>query len=156
MNSAFALDSALAQSTLPVGDLALCAVLLQNDSRFPADARAAREGVVELTDLPDEDYRQLADEIRVATRGDAGTRQARQGERGEIGNLVPQMHVHVIGRFRSDPAWPAPCGASAPAPLSRPRAAALIERARAFLGGVPLETAPRLRVELPARAPFLA
>jgi diadenosine tetraphosphate (Ap4A) HIT family hydrolase len=48
-----------------------------------------------------------------------------------LGNVVPQMHVHVVGRFRSDPAWPGPVwGFGTPAPYPHHASAALVERAQ--------------------------
>ena len=132
MSSAFALDSRLAAATLPVGDLALSSVLLQNDSRFPWLVLVPRrEGVVELTDLGDADYRTLADEIRLATRVMLDLAKPDKVNVAAIGNIVPQMHVHVVGRFRSDPAWPGPVwGFGTPAPYPHHAAAALVERAQ--------------------------
>jgi diadenosine tetraphosphate (Ap4A) HIT family hydrolase len=52
---------------------------------------------------------------------------------GALGNLVPQLHVHVVGRFRSDPAWPGPVwGRGTPLPYPDHAAASLIERAAAL------------------------
>jgi diadenosine tetraphosphate (Ap4A) HIT family hydrolase len=132
MTSAFALDSRLAASTLPVGDLALCTVRLQNDSRFPwLMLVPRREGVAELTDLADDEYRLLTDEIRLATRVMMELSKPDKVNVAAIGNLVPQMHVHVIGRFRSDPAWPGTVwGFGTRTPYPDHAAAALIERAQ--------------------------
>ena len=128
----FALDSRLAASTLPVGDLALSSVLLQNDSRFPWLVLVPRRpGLVELTDLADADYRTLADEIRLATRVMLDLAKPDKVNVAAIGNVVPQLHVHVVGRFRSDPAWPGPVwGFGTVTPYPAHAAAALIERAQ--------------------------
>ncbi len=134
MSSAFALDSRLAAATQPVGDLALSSVLLQNDSRFPWLVLVPRrEGVVELTDLSDEDYRLLTDEIRLAARVMLELAKPDKVNVAAIGNVVPQMHVHVVGRFRSDPAWPGPVwGFGTPTPYPHHAGAALVERAQAL------------------------
>ncbi len=128
----FALDSRLAAATLPVGDLALSSVLLQNDSRFPWLVLVPRRpGLVELTDLGDADYRTLADEIRLATRVMLALAKPDKVNMAALGNVVPQMHVHVVGRFRSDPAWPGPVwGFGTPAPYPHHASAALVERAQ--------------------------
>jgi diadenosine tetraphosphate (Ap4A) HIT family hydrolase len=45
---------------------------------------------------------------------------------GALGNMVPQLHVHVIGRFKGDPAWPGPVwGHSPPVPWPDPALAPL-------------------------------
>lgn len=128
----FALDSRLAAATLPVGDMALSSVLLQNDSRFPWLVLVPRRpGLVELTDLDDGDYRTLTDEIRLATRVMLALASPDKVNVAAIGNVVAQMHVHVVGRFRSDPAWPGPVwGFGTPAPYPHHAAAALVERAQ--------------------------
>ena len=137
MSADFALDSRLAAATLPVGDLALSSVLLQNDSRFPWLVLVPRRpGLVELTDLDDQDYRTLADEIRLATRVMLALAKPDKVNVAAIGNVVPQMHVHVVGRFRSDPAWPGPVwGFGTPAPDPHHAAAALVERAQGLFAG---------------------
>ncbi len=134
MSSAFALDSRIAASTLPVGDLALSSVLLQNDSRFPWLILVPRRAsVVELTDLDDADYRTLADEIRLATQVMLALAQPDKVNVAALGNVVPQLHVHVVGRFRSDPAWPGSVwGFETPKPYPDHASAALLERAQSL------------------------
>jgi diadenosine tetraphosphate (Ap4A) HIT family hydrolase len=130
---ASALDPRLAMDTLPVGDLSLCSVLLMNDSRFPWLILVPRRGASELTDLSDEDAGALMGEIRVATRVMLALAKPDKVNVGALGNLVPQLHVHVVGRFRSDPAWPGPVwGCGTPLPYPDHAAASLIERAAAL------------------------
>jgi diadenosine tetraphosphate (Ap4A) HIT family hydrolase len=131
MNSAFSLDSRLAGDTLPVGDLALSSVLLLNDSRFPWFVLVPRrEGASELTDLSDGDAAVLMHEIRVATRVMLDLAKPDKVNVAAIGNIVPQLHVHVVGRFLSDPAWPGPVwGFGVRAPYPDHAALALVERA---------------------------
>jgi diadenosine tetraphosphate (Ap4A) HIT family hydrolase len=137
MSPDFALDPRIAAATLPVGDLALSSVLLQNDSRFPWLVLVPRRpGLVELTDLDDADYRTLTDEIRLATRVMLDLAKPDKVNVAAIGNVVAQMHVHVVGRFRSDPAWPGPVwGFGTPAPYPHHAAAALVERAQGLFAG---------------------
>jgi diadenosine tetraphosphate (Ap4A) HIT family hydrolase len=105
----FTLDSRLAADTVPVGDLPLCTILLMNDARFPwLILVPRREGVSEVTDLSDEDARALMDEIRIATRVMLNLAKPDKVNVGALGNVVSQLHVHVVGRFLSDPAWPSP------------------------------------------------
>lgn len=109
MDTGFTLDPRLAADTVPVGDLALCSVLLMDDARFPwLILVPRREGASEITDLSPEDGRALWEETRIA----AGVMQALAKPDklnvAALGNVVAQLHVHVIGRFRSDPAWPSP------------------------------------------------
>ena len=131
MTSAFQLDSRLEADTIPVGDLALSSVLLLNDARFPWFVLVPRiEGASELTDVSDEQSAQLMQEIRIATRVMLELSGPDKVNVGALGNMVAQLHIHVIGRFRSDPAWPGPAwGYGTKAPYPDHAASALIERA---------------------------
>ena len=127
----FQLDSRLAADTIPVGDLALSSVLLQNDARFPWFVLVPRiGGASEVTDLSEEQSVQLMREIRIAARVMMELCRPDKVNVGALGNIVAQLHVHVIGRFRSDPAWPGPVwGHGARTPFPDHAASALIERA---------------------------
>ncbi len=131
MSDAFLLDSRLAGDTIPVGDLALSSVLLLNDARFPWFVLVPRRPAAsELTDLSDEDAAALMREIRIATRVMMELSRPDKVNVGALGNIVAQLHVHVIGRFRSDPAWPGPVwGHGVRTPYPDHAASALIERA---------------------------
>ncbi|KQO49338.1 MULTISPECIES: HIT domain-containing protein [unclassified Methylobacterium] len=109
MTNDFTLDPRLVADTVPVGDLALCSVLLMDDARFPWLILVPRRaGASELTDLSAEDARDLMDEIRIATGVMLALAKPDKVNVAALGNVVPQLHVHVIGRFLSDPAWPSP------------------------------------------------
>jgi diadenosine tetraphosphate (Ap4A) HIT family hydrolase len=127
----FQLDSRLAADTIPIGDLALSSVLLLNDARFPWFILVPRiEGASEITDLSDEQAIQAMQEIRIATRVMMELSKPDKVNVGALGNMVAQLHIHVIGRFRSDPAWPGPAwGHGTKTPYPDHAATALIERA---------------------------
>jgi len=131
MTSAFDLDSRLAADTIPIGDLTLSSVLLLDDARFPWFVLVPRRpGASELTDLSAEDATRLMDEIRMATRVMLDLARPDKVNVGTLGNVVPQLHVHVVGRFLSDPAWPGPVwGHGQRKPYPAHAAAALVERA---------------------------
>lgn len=130
-DSDFTLDPRLAADSVEVGDLALCRVLLMDDARFPWLILVPRRPAVsEITDLAEADGAALWREIRIA----AGVMQALSKPDkvnvAALGNIVAQLHVHVVGRFRSDPAWPGPVwGFEAPKPYPFHARAQLIERA---------------------------
>ncbi len=128
---AFEMDARLSADTIPVGDLALSSVLLMDDARFPWFILVPRRaGASELTDLPDEDAATLMREIRIATRVMLDLAKPDKVNVGALGNVVAQLHVHVVGRFRSDPAWPGPVwGHGTRTPYPDHAATALIERA---------------------------
>ncbi|KQP94884.1 histidine triad (HIT) protein [Methylobacterium sp. Leaf113] len=109
MDTDFALDPQLAADTVHVGDLALCSVLLMDDARFPWLILVPRRvGASEITDLAPEEARSLMDEMRIATGVMLALAKPDKVNVAALGNVVAQLHVHVIGRFHSDPAWPKP------------------------------------------------
>ncbi|MCJ2084993.1 HIT domain-containing protein [Methylobacterium sp. E-005] len=132
--SAFTLDPRLAADTIEVGDLALCRVLLMDDARFPWLILVPRRpDLAEITDLSEPDSAALWQEIRIATGVMQALAKPDKVNVGALGNVVTQLHVHVLGRFRSDPAWPGPVwgfGTRTPYPLHA--RAQLLERAGAL------------------------
>ena len=134
MSSGFSIDPRLHADTIPVGDLALSSVLLMDDARFPWFILVPRrEGASEVTDLSAPDAAALMSEIRIATRVMLDLAKPDKVNVGALGNVVPQLHVHVVGRFRSDPAWPDPVWAhGSRTPYPAHAATALIERAAAL------------------------
>jgi diadenosine tetraphosphate (Ap4A) HIT family hydrolase len=134
MTATFQLDSRLEADTIPIGDLSVSSVLLLNDARFPWFVLVPRlDNVSELTDLSDEQAVQLMREIRIATGVMTTLAKPDKVNVGALGNIVTQLHIHVIGRFRSDPAWPGPVwGHGARIPYPDHAATALIERAGAL------------------------
>ncbi|GEO99177.1 HIT domain-containing protein [Methylobacterium haplocladii] len=134
MSTDFTLDPRLQADTAALGDLALCSVLLMDDSRFPwLILVPRREGLSELTDLTPEDSATLMEEIRLASRVMQTLSKPDKVNVAALGNVVAQLHVHVIGRFRSDPAWPSPIwGVGTAKPYPAHARAQLIERAGAL------------------------
>ena len=113
----FELHPRLAADTEFVCDWPLCRVLLMEDGRYFWLVLVPRcDGVSEITEFSPEDRSQLMEEAARAGRiiQQAG---AAKLNIGALGNLVPQLHLHVVGRTPGDPAWPGPVwGHSPPAP----------------------------------------
>ncbi|MBS0215874.1 MAG: HIT family protein [Proteobacteria bacterium] len=116
--SGFQLHPQLAADTQRVASLPLCEVLLMNDANYPwlilvpriADAR-------ELLDLDDGDRVRLWREIDLASQALRDLFTPDKLNIATLGNMVSQLHVHVIARFKSDTAWPRPVwGAQPPMP----------------------------------------
>jgi diadenosine tetraphosphate (Ap4A) HIT family hydrolase len=107
--SNFALDPRLAADTVPVADWPLCSVLLIRDARFVWLVLVPkRAGASEIIDLAPEDRARLSAEI---DRAAAGLRKAVPCDKlniAALGNVVAQLHVHVIARRKTDAAWPKP------------------------------------------------
>jgi diadenosine tetraphosphate (Ap4A) HIT family hydrolase len=103
------LHPALARDTAPVARLPLCRVLWMRDRRFPWLILVPdREGVREIHQLDAADRAALIEEI--ARAGEAMARLFRPDKLnvGALGNIVPQLHVHVVARYAGDAAWPGP------------------------------------------------
>jgi diadenosine tetraphosphate (Ap4A) HIT family hydrolase len=110
----FQLDPAFARTSEALGDLPLCHARLQADARFPWIVLIPRRaGARELEDLSAEDRARLMDEALAAGQavravGRALGRPADKLNVGQLGNVTPQLHVHVVGRKPGDAAWPGP------------------------------------------------
>lgn len=105
----FTLHPTLARDTVEVTRLPLCRVLLMKDRRFPwLILVPERDSVRDLDELPPADRAVLIEEIAMAS---GALRQLFQPDKlnvGALGNIVPQLHVHVVARFQTDAAWPGP------------------------------------------------
>ena len=105
----FALDERLARDTFAVGDLPLSRVLLMNDARWPwLIPVPRREGLVELTDLEASDRARLIEEAALAAGFLKAHAKADKINVGALGNVVRQLHLHVVARLVGDAAWPGP------------------------------------------------
>ncbi|RZK88405.1 MAG: HIT domain-containing protein, partial [Methylobacterium sp.] len=88
-----------------------------------------RAGASEITDLAPADAQALMDELRIATGVMLTLAKPDKVNVAALGNVVSQLHVHVIGRFRSDPAWPKPVwGLGTATPYPHHARAQMIER----------------------------
>lgn len=107
MTSPFQLDPALDAATIPIGRLAFSRVLLMNDRRYPWLLLVPeRPDIAEIIDLPEADRVTLLSEIAAASEALKALFHPDKLNVAAIGNRVRQLHVHVIARFVSDPAWP--------------------------------------------------
>ncbi|MBU4433707.1 MAG: HIT domain-containing protein [Alphaproteobacteria bacterium] len=124
----FVLDPAFVATSEALGDLPLCQARLQGDARYPWIVLIPRRaGLREIEDLSAADRITLMDEILLA-----GTAARAVGavlglavdklNVGALGNVTPQLHVHVLGRRVGDPAWPGPVWGHGPAEAFTPAA----------------------------------
>jgi diadenosine tetraphosphate (Ap4A) HIT family hydrolase len=115
MESAFSLHPQFAADTHPVGDLALTRVLLANDANYPWLILVPRRpNVMELIDLAEREQMQLTGEIAQVSQALKAITECEKLNVAALGNVVAQLHVHVIGRKHSDKAWPRPVWGVAP------------------------------------------
>jgi diadenosine tetraphosphate (Ap4A) HIT family hydrolase len=116
-NHAFwTLDPQLARDTFAVGELQLARVLLMNDANYPWLILVPRvAGAVEVIDLDGEQQDQLMDEIAMLSRVLKDVTGCDKLNIAAIGNVVAQLHVHIVARRKGDAAWPKPVWGAAPA-----------------------------------------
>ena len=118
MDAKFTLDARLAADTHAVGDLEFSRVLLMDDVRFPWLILVPRRvGLRELIELPRDEQHALLDEINRCAHVLHALEKPDKLNIAALGNVVAQLHVHVIARFANDAAWPRPvwgCGERMP------------------------------------------
>lgn len=99
----------LASDSHPLAQFPLCELRLMDDTNYPWLVLVPRvTGAQELIDLRAAERHLLSDEIDKASRLLRTVFRPRKLNVAALGNIVPQLHVHVIARFEDDPAWPAP------------------------------------------------
>ena len=105
----WSLHPQLAADTLAVVELPLCDVRLMNDARWPWLILVPRvPGAREWIDLDRATQHRLSDEIAAASSALRALHAPDKLNVAALGNVVAQLHVHVIARFRGDEAWPRP------------------------------------------------
>jgi len=105
----FTLHPVLAADCAIIGDLAICRVLLMKNARFPWLVLVPkRENLRELHDLSASEYLIVMEEIRSVSSRFSALTGAHKMNVAALGNMVPQLHIHVIARFTDDAAWPQP------------------------------------------------
>lgn len=132
----FSLHSQLAADCLNLADWPLCRVLRMKDRNYPWLVLVPRRaGMREIIDLGPTDQRTLLEEIGRACRAIQAVRPTDKLNVAALGNVVPQLHIHVIGRTATDAAWPRPVwGVVPPLPFSDADAAAEIALWRSAFG----------------------
>lgn len=119
----WSLHPKLSELTTEIGDLPLSRVLLENDSNYPWLILVPRmAGVSEIIDLDPNEQVQLLGEIDAASRALKAAATFEKLNVAALGNVVKQLHVHVIGRSSTDATWPKPVWGLAPPVPYKPEA----------------------------------
>lgn len=114
--SGFELDSRLARDSVFIADGPLSQVRLMNDRRYPWLVLVPRmENASEWLDLDGGQQRLLLAEINQAGALVRAVPGVQKLNIGALGNIVRQLHIHLVGRHEGDPAWPGPVWGHAPA-----------------------------------------
>lgn len=131
----FVLDSRLVQDTLPMGDFPLCRLLLSNDSNYPWFILVPRRAnISEVFELEPVDQLRLWQETTVLAERLKEVFEADKLNVAALGNVVSQLHMHVIVRRRDDAAWPAPVWGRHPAiPYTEEQVDAIREKLKRVL-----------------------
>lgn len=136
-----AIDHAFLATSVALGELPLCQARLQADARFPWIVLIPRVvGARELEDLDPGQRLALMEEVLLAgtavrAMGHAVSRPVTKLNVGQLGNVTPQLHVHVVGRRPEDAAWPGPVwGHGTAQPYAADELAAAVAAARRTLG----------------------
>jgi diadenosine tetraphosphate (Ap4A) HIT family hydrolase len=133
----FALDPRLAADTVAVAALPLCEVRLLDDRRFPwAVLVPVRAGAVEVVDLDAADRGRLIEEIALLSTAMRDAYAPDKLNVGALGNIVAQLHVHVVARYRADAAWPGPVWGTGREPYDAASRSAAVGRLQAALGSL--------------------
>jgi diadenosine tetraphosphate (Ap4A) HIT family hydrolase len=128
--SDFILHSKLAADTFEVLSLKVSQLLLMNDARYPwlilvpevSDMR-------DLHNLSAKQYHSVTQEIAQVSKVLESVTQAHKMNVGALGNMVPQLHIHIIARQTNDAAWPAPVwGVGEAQPYSQDAAKILVQQ----------------------------
>jgi diadenosine tetraphosphate (Ap4A) HIT family hydrolase len=132
----FSIDPRLLNDTIILGDLALCTVLLVDDARFSWLILVPRQpGLRDMIDLRPDHRDTVRREIDWVAEGLRKSVPCDKLNIAALGNMVSQLHIHVIARVKSDAAWPKPVwGMGEPMPHSAPQRDALLAQLRSVFG----------------------
>ena len=112
----FTLDPQLQKDTIAIASLPLCELLLMNDANYPwLILVPRREDVRELIELSAEDQLQFMHESNAVARLLQTQFSAEKLNIAALGNVVAQLHIHHIARFKHDAVWPKPVWGAMPA-----------------------------------------
>jgi diadenosine tetraphosphate (Ap4A) HIT family hydrolase len=126
----FILHSKLAADTFEVLSLEVSQLLLMNDARYPWLILVPQViGMRDLHNLSTKQYQTVTQEIVQVSEVLESLAQAHKMNVGALGNMVPQLHIHIIARQTNDAAWPAPVwGVGEAQPYSQDAAKTLIQQ----------------------------
>lgn len=134
----FKLNQQLSDDTVEVIALQMCRVLLMKDRRFPWLVLVPEiDNAVEIIDLKKAERGMLMEDIATAAKALKAVYKPDKINIGSLGNIVTQLHVHVIGRYKNDGAWPGPVwGSGKPIPYSATELDSLCEKLREGFNGI--------------------
>ena len=103
----FKIDKKFLKSSHHIIDLKLCSIRLHDNSKFPwVILIPKRNKITEITDLNSKDQILLMKEIVYVGRIMKKLFKTSKLNVEKIGNIVPQLHIHIIARSKKDSSWP--------------------------------------------------
>jgi len=107
--ASFKLDPILEKDTVEIARLEVCRVLLMRDKTYPwVILVPALSGLRDLDDLSPSERTQVMAEIDRVSKTMKAVFEPYKMNVAALGNVVEQLHIHIIARFQGDPAWPGP------------------------------------------------
>lgn len=129
----FKIDPTLEKDSVFIKNLKLCQLRLINNSDFPwLVLIPMKNNLVEITDLSDDEYDQMNREIKNVAAKFKETLNADKLNIATIGNVVPQLHIHIIARYVNDRLFPKPVWGSKLVPYSKDELSEMIDSIREF------------------------
>lgn len=131
----FVMDERLDKDTYTLGELPLSRLLLMNDARYPWLILVPRvQGITEVYQLEMAQQQQLWQETNAVAERMQQVFAADKMNLGALGNVVSQLHMHVVARKQGDAAWPAPVwGQGVAVPYSEAQRQAIQQQLQATL-----------------------
>jgi len=131
----FTLDPRLEGDSFALAELSLCSLRLMDDRRFPWLLLIPRRpGLRELFELPAFEQAELLIELNHAARALSAVTAPHKLNVGALGNIVSQLHLHLVARQPNDAAWPGPVwGSGTRLPYSAEKAAEILQALQAAL-----------------------
>ena len=116
--SIFELHPRLQEDCIYLGRLSICHILLMNNADVPwfilAPESTSGIAAVELIDLPMSEQQQVLEDLNLVSGFVKSLPDVTKLNTAALGNIVPQLHIHVVGRNPNDYCWPALVWASEP------------------------------------------
>ena len=111
----FKLNDRLHNDTIEICDLSLCKVLLMNDSNYPWLILVPQiNDLTEFHHIPVERQMDVMNDISIASNVMEKLHQPVSLNVAALGNVVTQLHIHVVARFKEDATWPGPIWGQVP------------------------------------------
>jgi len=109
LTTMFKLHQKLSEDTICIGQLPLCKILLMNNELFPWIILVPKHAdITEIHQLNETDRKNLIEEVSRISEVLQEVYSPDKINIGALGNIVPQLHIHIIARFKNDVAWPDP------------------------------------------------